>query len=330
MRNRIERNARGETTMRQPTFGDLEYESKKRKTRREIFLERMDGLIPWEGLENRIRPYYPKAGRGRRPYGLSAMLRIHCVQLFYNLSDPGMEDLLYEAESVRRFVGLRLSGPLPDETTILNFRHLLEERQLGEGLLEEINRHLASQGLRLREGTIVDASIIEAPSSTKNGAGERDPQMRQTKKGNEWHFGMKVHIGVDAETGVVHSMSTTSANVHDVTEAHRLLHGGEKRVWGDAGYQGVAKRDENRELDVEWRVSMRPGRRRQLERGSEEAVEERRKASIRAKVEHPFLWVKRRFGYAKVRYRGLAKNTQRLALLLGLTNLITAERHLVV
>ena len=256
------------------------------------------------------------------------MLRIHCVQLFYNLSDPGMEDLLYEAESVRRFVGLRLSGPLPDETTILNFRHLLEERRLGQGLMEEINRHLASQGLRLREGTIVDASIIEAPSSTKNGAGERDPQMRQTKKGNEWHFGMKVHVGVDSETGVVHSMSTTSANVHDVTEAHRLLHGGEKRVWGDAGYQGVAKREENEGLEVEWRVAMRPGRRRQLEPGSEAAVKERRKASIRAKVEHPFLWVKRRFGYAKVRYRGLAKNTQRLALLLGLTNLIMAERHL--
>ena len=314
--------------MHQPTFGDLEYESKKRKTRREIFLERMDGLIPWGLLEERIRPYYPKAGRGRRPYELSAMLRIHCVQLFYNLSDPGMEDLLYEAESVRRFVGLRLSGPLPDETTILNFRHLLEERQLGEGLMEEINRHLATQGLRLREGTIMDASIIEAPSSTKNGAGERDPQMRQTKKGNEWHFGMKVHIGVDSETGVVHSMSATSANVHDVTEAYRLLHGGENRVWGDAGYQGVSKREENEGLEVEWRVAMRPSRRRQLEPGSEEAVEERRKASIRAKVEHPFLWVKRRFGYAKVRYRGLAKNTQRLALLLGLTNLITAERHL--
>ena len=194
--------------------------------------------------------------------------------------------------------------------------------------MKEINRHLATQGLRLREGTIVDASIIEAPSSTKNGAGERDPQMRQTKKGNEWHFGMKVHVGVDSETGVVHSMSTTSANVHDVTEAHRLLHGGEKRVWGDAGYQGVAKREENEGLEVEWRVAMRPGRRRQLEPGSEEAVKERRKASIRAKVEHPFLWVKRRFGYAKVRYRGLAKNTQRLALLLGLTNLIMAERHL--
>ena len=174
----------------------------------------------------------------------------------------------------------------------------------------------------------MDASIIEASSSTKNGADERDAQMRQTKKGNEWRFGMKVHIGVDSETGVVHSMSTTSANVHDVTEAHRLLHGGEKRVWGDAGYQGVGKRDENEGLDVEWEVAMRPGRRRQLEPGSEAAVEERRKASIRAKVEHPFLGVKRRFGYAKVQYRESAKNTQRLAFLLGLTNLITAERHL--
>ena len=315
--------------MRQPTFGELEYESKKRKTRREMFLERMDGLIPWGLLEELIRPYYPNAGRGRRPYELSAMLRIHCVQLFYNLSDPGMEDLLYEAESVRQFVGLRMPDPLPEETTILNFRHLLEEHELGQGLMEEINRHLASQGLRLRGGTIVDASIIEAPSSTKNGAGERDPQMRQTKKGNEWHFGIKVHVGVDAETGVVHGMSATSANVHDVTEAHRLLHGGERNGCGEMrGSKGVAKRDENRGLDVEWRVAMRPSRRRQLEPGSEAAVEERRKASIRAKVEHPFLWVKRRFGYTKVRYRGLAENTQRLALLLGLTNFITAERYL--
>ena len=183
------------------TFADLEYDGKKRKTRREIFLERMDGLIPWEQLEERIRPFYPKAGRGRRPYDLAVMLRIHCVQLFYNLSDPGTEDMLYEIESVRRFVGLRLSGPLPDETTILNFRHLLEEHELGEGLFEEINRHLESQGLRLREGTIVDASIIEAPSSTKNRAGKRDPEMHQTKKGNEWRFGMKVHIGADAQTG---------------------------------------------------------------------------------------------------------------------------------
>ena len=256
------------------------------------------------------------------------MLRIHCVQLFYNLSDPGMEDLLYEAESVRRFVGLSLSEALPDETTILNFRHLLERHGLGKGLFEEINAHLESQGLWLREGTIVDASIIEAPSSTKNRAGERDPEMHQTKKGNQWHFGMKAHIGVDSETGIVHSLSATAANVHDVTEAHGLLHGGETQVWCDAGYQGVHKREENLGRGVEWQVAMRPGKRRKLDPGSPEALAERRKASVRAKVEHPFLKVKRVFGYAKVRYRGLAKNRERLALLFGLGNLVTAEGRL--
>ena len=189
------------------------------------------------------------------------MLRVHCVQLFYNLSDPGMEDLLYESEPVRRFAGLKLSGPLPDETTIPNFRHLLEQHSLGQGLLAEINANLESQGLKLREGTIVDATIIEAPSPTKNRTGERDPEMHQTKKGNQWRFGMKAHIGVDADTGIVHSMSATGANVHDVTEAHKLLHGGETVVWGDAGYQGVHKREENLGLEVEWRVVIRPGQR---------------------------------------------------------------------
>ena len=184
---------------------------------------------------------------------------------------------------MRRFVGLKLSGALPDETTILNFRHLLERHSLGEGLLLEINAHLDSQGLWLREGTIVDASIIEAPSSTKNRAGERDPAMHQTKKGNQWHFGMKVHIGVDADTGLVHSMSATAANVHDVTEAHNLLHGGEKVVWCDAGYQGVQQREENLGLKVDWQVAMRPGKRRKLEPGSDEAVAEKEKASVRAK-----------------------------------------------
>ena len=189
---------------------------------------------------------------------------------------------------MRRFVGLKLSGALPDETTILNFRHLLGRHSLGEGLLQEINAHLESQGLRLREGTIVDASIIEAPSSTKNRAGEPDPAMHQTKKGNQWHFGqwhfgMKVHIGVDADTGLVHSMSATAANVHDVTEAHNLLHGGERMVWCHAGYQGVHKREENRELKVDWQVAMRPGKRRKLEPGSDEAMAEKEKASVRAK-----------------------------------------------
>ncbi len=310
--------------MEQPTFSDLEYQGKKRKTRRELFLERMDGLIPWQKLEGRINPFYPKAGRGRHPYPLPVMLRIHCVQLFYNLSDPGMEDLLYESDPVRRFVGLKLAGPLPDETTILNFRHLLEQHNLGQGLLEEINAHLESQGLKLREGTIVDATIIEAPSSTKNRNKARDPEMHQTRKGNQWHFGMKAHIGVDSETGIVHSMSTTAANAHDVTETRHLLHGGERVVWGDAGYQGVHRREENLGLEVEWRVAMRPGKRRKLEPESEEAVVEKAKASVRAKVEHPFQRLKRQFGYWKVRYRGLAKNTERLALLFGLGNLLIA------
>ena len=315
--------------MEQSTFAELEHDSKKRRTRREVFLEKMDALIPWNRLEARIEPFYPKAGRGRRPYPLGAMLRVHCVQLFYNLSDPGMEDLLYEVESVRRFVGLRLSGPLPDETTILNFRHLLEKHGLGETLFEEINAHLASQGHWLKTGTIVDASILTAPSSTKNAKGERDPEMRQTKKGNQYYFGMKAHIGVDAQSGLAHSLETTPANESDVVTAHALLHGGEERVWGDAGYQGVGKREENRDTPVDWQVAMRHGKRRRLDKEGPEEQAERRKASVRAKVEHPFLYVKRHFGYAKVRYRGLAKNTQRIAVLLGLSNLLIAGRYAV-
>ena len=313
--------------MSQRTFADMEYEGKKKQTRREKFLGRMEALIPWQRLEERIRPYYPQAGRGRRPYELSAMLRIHCVQLFYNMSDPGMEDMLYELESVRRFAGLSLAEPLPDETTILHFRHLLEKHELGGELLAEINRHLEAQGLRLQKGTIVDASIIEAPSSLKNGKRERDGEMKQTRKGRQWHFGMKAHIGVEAATGLVHSVAATGANVADVTQVGRLLHGREEQVHGDAGYQGVGKRPEPRERALDWQVAMKPGRRRQLAAGSAAAQAERRKAAVRAKVEHPFLYVKRRFGYAKVRYRGLAKNRERLSLLFGLANLLIAERY---
>ena len=206
------------------------------------------------------------------------MLRVHIVQLCYNLSDPAMEDLLYEAESVRRFAGLRLSEPIPDESTILHFRHLLEEHELGQGLFEEIKVHLAEQGVRLREGTIVDATIIAAPSSIKNQQGERDPEMHQVKKGNQYYFGMKLHIGVDAETGIVHSLRATSANVHDLTEAHRLLHVREKQVWGDSGYIGVQKRKENLGLDVGWRVAMNPGKRMLLARGGLEEWAEKRKS----------------------------------------------------
>ena len=317
--------------MEQKTFADVEYDHKKRKTRREKFLDRMDGLIPWKRLEKRVKKHYPKTGgRGRPPYPLSVMIRIHCVQLFYNLSDPAMEDMLYEIESVRRFVGVKLSGPIPDETTILKFRHLLEKHRLGQKLFAEINKHLDEQGLVLKEGTIVDASIIAAPKSTKNKDGERDPEMHQTKKGNEWHFGMKMHIGSDAETGLVHSVTTTSANVHDITEAEKLLHGEEAEFWGDAGYQGIQKREEHQRREIEWHVAMRPGKRKVLDPGSVEAVEERSKASIRAKVEHPFFYVKRMFHYSKVRYRGLQKNTERLALLLGFTNLMIGDRYEIV
>ena len=215
--------------MDQPTFADLEYGQKKRRTRREEFLEKLERLVPWQRLEERIRPHYFRGERGRRPYPLSVMLRVHIVQLCYNLSDPAMEDLLYEAESVRRFAGVRLSEPIPDESTILHFRHLLERHRLGQGLFAEIKGHLQEQGVQLREGTIVDTTIIEAPSSTKNRTGERDPEMRQVKKGNQYHFGMKLHIGMDARTGVVHILSTTSANVHDVTQAHRCYTVGSSR-----------------------------------------------------------------------------------------------------
>ena len=283
----------------QPTFADLDYQHKRRRTRREEFLERMDSLIPWQRLEERIRPHYFRAERGRRPYSLAVMLRVHIVQLCYNLSDPAMEYLLYEAESVRRFAGLRLSEPIPDESTILHFRHLLERLQLGRGLFEEIKGHLEERGVRWREGTIVDATIIEAPSSTKNRTGQRDPEMRQVKKGNQYHFGMKLHIGVDADTGPVQNLRATPTNVHDVTEAHRLLHGGEQQVWGDAGYIGVRKREENLRLALDWQVAMRPGQRRKLEPNSAQALGEKVKASIRAKVEHPVLDVKQLFGYAK-------------------------------
>ena len=312
----------------QPSFSDLDFQYKRRRTRREEFLERVEGLVPWERLEGVIRPHYPKVGQGRRPYPLSVMLRVHVVQVCHNLSDPAMEDLLYDSRSVQQFVGLRLTEPIPDESTILHFRHLLERHQLGQGLFEEIKVCLVERGMLLKEGTIVDATIIQAPSSTKNREGKRDPEMRQTRKGKQYYFGMKAHIGVDAETGVVHSLVTTGANVHDVTQAGELLHGEERRVWGDAGYIGVGKRKENLGLSVDWLIALKPGKRRLLERGGLEEWFEKTKASVRAKVEHPFLDVKRIFGYAQVRYRGLAKNHERLATLLGLSNLLRLRKLL--
>ena len=256
-----------------------------------------------------IRPHYPKAGNGRRPYPRSVMLRVHLVQVCHNLSDPAMEDLLYDSRSVQQFVGLSLTEPIPDESTILHFRHLLEKHQLGQRLFEEIKAGLGERGMVLKEGTIkegtiVDASIIQAPSSTKNREGQRDPEMHQVRKGKQYYFGMKLHPGVDSETGMVHSMATTPANVHDVTQVRNLLHGEEKRVWGGAGYTGVGKRKENLGLDVDWFVAMKPGKRRLLLPGGLEEWAEKAKASVRAKVEHPFWTVKGIFHYGKVRYQG--------------------------
>lgn len=315
--------------MSQLTFAEAEYEHKKRKTRRELFLERMEVLVPWTRLEKKVARYYVKAGAqgGRPAYPLPVMLRVHCLQLFYNLSDPGMEDALYKVESMRRFAGLHLDR-IPDETTILNFRRLLERHNLGEKFFKEINHRLAEEGLVLKEGTIVDATIIAAPSSTKNASGGRDPEMHQTKKGNAWHFGMKLHVGVDEAFGLIHSLETTPANEADINVADKLLHGEEEAVWGDAGYQGIDKRKEHQSREVDWFIAMRPSQRTALGKHSAESVLEKIKASMRAKVEHPFFRIKRQFGYAKVRYRGLMKNTNRLYVLAGFTNLLRAEKYL--
>lgn len=315
--------------MSQRSFAELEFEHKKRKTRRELFLEKLEVLLPWKKMESLVGRYYVKAGpQGGRPaYPLPSMLRVHVMQLVYNLSDPAMEDTLYEIESMRRFAGLSLER-LPDETTILNFRRLLEQHGLGKKLFKQINKHLQSHGLLLKEGSIVDATIIAAPSSTKNASGKRDEEMHQVKKGNEWHFGMKMHIGVDESLGLIHSMETTSGNVHDVSVADKLLHGEEQRVWGDAGYVGIEKRPEHQGSDRDWLIAMRPGKRRRLPKQSAVAHAEKTKASVRAKVEHSFFYIKRMFGYDKVRYKGLAKNTNRLYILAGLSNLLRSQKYL--
>jgi IS5 family transposase len=257
---------------------------------------------------------------------------MYIAQQCFGLSDEGIEDAIYDSQAIRGFVGIDLSREsAPDATTLLKFRRLLETHQLTERIFETINALLAAKGLILKEGTVVDATIIAAPSSTKNRSGERDPEMHQTKKGNQWYFGMKAHIGVDAETGIVHTLVTTSANINDVTQAHALLHGEERLAFGDAGYQGVEKREENRGRQVEWEIAMRPGKRKALPDTRVGRLQERIeqvKARIRAKVEHPFKIIKNLFGMKKVSYRGLAKNTARLYTLFGLANLLTAKRRL--
>ncbi|WP_417276295.1 IS5 family transposase [Castellaniella sp.] len=318
--------------MSQLSFSEAEFAGKRKVTRREKFLAQMERAIPWKVFAELIEPHYPKAGNGRRPYPLEVMLRIHFMQQWFNLSDPAMEEALYDSTSIRNFAKLSLTrGSIPDETTIFNFRHLLETHDIAADALEAVNLLLQDQGMTVRTGTIVDATIIEAPSSTKNATGTRDPEMHQTKKGNQYHFGMKAHIGVDM-TGLVHTVVGTAANVHDVTQAHALLHGEEEMVLGDAGYRGVEKRDENQGRDVQWHIAMRPGQRRALGKGNMGRMMEsyeRAKASLRSRVEHPFRVIKRQFGFTKVRYRGLAKNTAQLKMLFTLANLWKVRHHLI-
>lgn len=319
----------------QSSFSDLEYATKKKQTRRDRFLCEIDAVTPWSSLVGALHAHYPKGeGRGRPPIGLERMLRMYIAQQCFGLSDEGIEDAVYDSQAIRRFVGVDLGREsAPDATTVLKFRRLLATRKLTRVIFDTINTHLADRGLLMREGTIVDATLIAAAPSTKNKEKRRDPEMHQSRKGNQWYFGMKAHIGVDAESGLVHAMIGTAGNVSDVTQAGGLLHGEEAAVLGDAGYQGVEKRNENRNRDVAWHIAMRPGKRKALGQdnlGRMQDHYERAKASVRAKVEHPFHVVKNLFRHRKTRYRGLAKNEAQLFTLFGMANLFMARHRLLV
>lgn len=319
----------------QASFSELEYAAKKKVTRRDRFLGEINTVTLWAALSAEIEPFYPKGEeRGRPPIGLERMLRTYITQQCFGLSDEGMKDAIYDSQAIRGFVGIDLSrDTAPDATTLLKFRRLLEEHKLTERIFAEINTLLAVKGLMLKEGTAVVATSIASHSSTKDQSGERDPEMHQTKKGNQWHFGMKAHIGIDAESGMTHTLVTTPANVADITQAHALLHGEETTAFGDAGYQGVDKGEENIAVGVQWHIALRPGKRKVLQKTTSgrcmEQVEQV-KAKIRAKVEHPFHIVKNLFGLKKVRNKGLAKNTAQLFTLFGLANLLIAKRRLFV
>jgi IS5 family transposase len=294
----------------------------------------MEQVVPWQALIAQIEPHYPKTGSkgGRPPYPLATMLRIHLMQQWYSLSDPAMEDALIEVPTMRRFAGIDLlSDRIPDETTILSFRHLLEKHHLGGQIFETVKAHLKERGMAMKHGTIIDATLIAAPSSTKNKDGQRDPEMHQTCKGKQWHFGMKIHAGVDKDSGLIHSIVTTAANVHDLTPAAELLHGEEKVVYADAGYQGIEKRPEMKGKTARFRIAMRPGKRRALPdtpEGRLDDLVETAKAHIRAKGEHPFRVIKQQFGFQKTRLRGMVKNHCKVNVLAALTNLFLARRQL--
>lgn len=310
---------------------DLGLNLSTKRTRKREFLAQMERVVPWASLVELVAPYAPEGKKGRPPFSVQTMLRVHFMQQWFTLSDPAMEEALHDIALFREFAGLGWDSRIPDESTILRFRHLLEKHKLADQLLATINELLRDKGLMLKAGTVVDATLISAPSSTKNQSGERDPEMKQSKKGNQWYFGMKAHIGVDAESGLVHTVRGTTGSVNDVVEANSLLHGEETDAFGDAGYRGVAKRPDA-PSNVTWHVAMQPGKRRALDKsgylgGMIEQVE-KIKASIRAKVEHPFRVIKRQFGHTKVRYRGLAKNTAQLKTLFALSNLWMARTKL--
>jgi IS5 family transposase len=308
-------------------FTDYEQIYAKKKTRRQRFLEEMEITVPWEAFLALIEPVYhkPSSKGGRPPIPLEVMLRIHLLQQWFTLSDLLMEEMLIDTPCFRRFAGIEtMEGRIPDETTILNFRHLLEEHRIAEQILQGVNQMLSERGAMLREGTILDATIINAPSSTKNKRKERDPEMHSVAKGKQWFFGMRCHIGVDAASGLVHSVESTAANVHELNTAAGRLHGNERLIYGDAGHIGIEKRDDFQDCQAEFRIAMKPGQRRVLPETPEGRLLdliETAKAHFRAKVEHPFRVIKCQFGFRKVFYRGIRKNDLKLKLLCALANL---------
>lgn len=319
---------------RQMSFSESEFSNKKRVTKKEAFLAVMEEVVPWKAIMQRIEPFYPTGERGRPPKGLERMLRLLVVQNCFGLSDEGLEDAVYEIASIRHFVGVDIGVErAPDATTVLKFRQLLEEHHLARAIFEEVHASLTARGLYMKHGTIVDATIVAAPSSTKNQSGQRDPEMKQTKKGNQWHFGMKAHIGVDAGSGLVHEVTATPANEADINQTEYLLHGEEKVVFGDAGYTGMEKRPEviAKAPNATFLVASKPSKIKAMKEGSVKMAmqaSEKAKASVRALVEHPFQIIKRRFGYTKTRYRGIGKNLAKLEILFALANLVLAKREI--
>ena len=318
----------------QLSFGDIEYSNRRRMTKREQFLISMDAIIPWKHWIAMIQPYYYTNTRGRKPKDIEIMLRMYLMQTWFNLSDEGIEEAIYDSYAMRRFLGINFSEEqVPDATTLLKFRHLLETHLIGKKIFDDIASRLHKTGLMLRGGSIVDATIIEAPSSTKNQESKRDPEMHQTKKGGQWHFGMKIHAGVDAATGYAHNVTGTAANVHDVTETAKLLREDDEVVYSDSGYLGAEKREEIQEdkhlKQVEFRINNRPSSNKvpeEYEGINWDKQIEKQKSAVRCKVEHIFLIVKRQFGYAKTVYRGIAKNLNRFHILFASANLVLCAR----